>query len=186
MFDLPHVLWRSKRRRNAVARSRRWDAGRIRKSFSHLPRGLWRIASCSPRKIVDGSTSERIDCELVVGALDMAAQRERPQPGPARAFGSGRAVCQRSLPTAVGPVRHPRRHEPQGQLLAQRAGRIAASHDQERARPSLHPRTPREAARQSPCSSTSKCFITARGGIPRSVTSRQTRFTKPSLEPRRA
>jgi putative transposase len=73
------------------------------------------------RKIVGWSMSERIDSELVVAALDMAVQQERPGVGLLAHSDRGVQYASDRFQQVLGPTRNRVQHEPQGELLGQRS-----------------------------------------------------------------
>jgi hypothetical protein len=111
----------------------------LRRRGTRLPGSGRRPVLTQDRRPVDvGPDRQRIG-RRQIGRQQIGRQRGRhghlartATPRPAGAFGSGRAVCQRSLTTAVGRTRHLRQHEWRGQLLGQRAHRIADRYDQEK------------------------------------------------------
>ena len=136
------------------------------------------------RKIVGWSMSERIDSELVVAALNMALEQERPAAGLLAHSDRGVQYASDRFQQLLARARHRVQHEPQGQLLGQRSHRIAVRHDQERTGAPRALRHPRR-RRASRCSSTSKCSTTANDATRRSTTKRRTpSTTTPGTEKR--
>lgn len=135
------------------------------------------------RKIVGGSMSERIDSELVANALDMAIQRERPQPGLLAHSDRGvqyasdhfqQRLAQFGIRGSMSRKANCWDNAPTESLFAT-------------IKKELVPQTtfatpPRRGNR---CSSTSKSFTIANGCTPPSVTKRQTPCTTTNLEQRR-
>ena len=73
------------------------------------------------RKVVGWSLGERLTSELVNEALRMGIGRQLPTVDLTGAFGPWQPICQRELSTAAGVAWDQVQHEPQGELLGQRA-----------------------------------------------------------------